>query len=80
MSPIEAKEYGIIDQIIGGDEATFQASGSTRSFPKTKKEYIAWGNEEDDGSRSSRFKGKPLVSRHWAAWAALHCSGLIAPL
>jgi len=48
MSPVEAKEYGLIDHIIGGDDATFKIEGSFRSFPMTKKEYIAWGNDEDD--------------------------------
>lgn len=44
-----------------------QVTGSTRNFPKTKEEYIAWGNEDDDGSRGARFKGpiepyvKPLA-------------------
>merc|ERR1719482_2570093 len=43
MSPLEAKEYGIIDHVIGGDEATFRVDSSVRNLPKTKKEYIAWG-------------------------------------
>eukprot|EP00798_Chlamydomonas_sp_ICE-L_P020011 gene20011-26726_t len=34
MSPLEAKEYGIIDHIIGGEEAVFNVKGSTRKFPK----------------------------------------------
>lgn len=60
MSPLEAKAYGLIDQIIGGEEAVFKATGSTREFPKTKEEYIAWGKDEElDGSRGSRFV-KPL--------------------
>merc|ERR1719299_247889 len=33
MSPLEAKEYGIIDQIVGGDEATFRFEDSICSFP-----------------------------------------------
>ena len=24
-------------------------------MPKTKEEYVAWGKDGDDGSRSSRF-------------------------
>jgi len=30
MSPLEAKRYGIIDHIIGGDEAGFQARPRAR--------------------------------------------------
>merc|ERR1712048_942687 len=49
MSPIEAQEYGLIDYIIGGEDATFKIYGNSRSLPKTKKEYIAWGNDGEDG-------------------------------
>jgi ATP-dependent Clp protease, protease subunit len=63
MSPIEAKEYGIIDEIIGGESATFKIDGTTRSFPKTKKDYISWGDEEDDGSRSRRFQVRAREGR-----------------
>ena len=60
MSPVEAKAYGIIDTIIGGDSATFQIQGDTTKFPKTKEEYVAWGDDDsDDGSLVSRFR-KPL--------------------
>lgn len=59
MSPLEAKTYGIIDHIIGGDDAGFKIEGSLTDFPKTKEEYISWGAEDDDGSRGSRFT-KPL--------------------
>ncbi len=34
MSPLEAKEYGIIDHIIGGEEAVFNIKGSLKKFPK----------------------------------------------
>lgn len=67
MSPLEACSYGIIDNIIGGEEAVFKIEASTRKFPKTKEEYVNWGDEEDDGSRGSRFRGpiepyvKPLA-------------------
>lgn len=30
----QAKEYGIIDHIIGGEDAVFNIKGSTRKFPK----------------------------------------------
>eukprot|EP01025_Chloroclados_australasicus_P068054 TRINITY_DN943_c0_g1_i3.p1 TRINITY_DN943_c0_g1~~TRINITY_DN943_c0_g1_i3.p1 ORF type:complete len:313 (+),score=33.29 TRINITY_DN943_c0_g1_i3:94-939(+) len=59
MSPLEAKNYGLIDHIVGGDEAGFKIEGSLKDFPKTKEQYISWGSEEDDGSRGSRFT-KPL--------------------
>jgi len=36
MSPIEAREYGIIDHIIGGDEAVFKVKGSNKRFPAVK--------------------------------------------
>jgi hypothetical protein len=36
MSPIEAKEYGIIDHIIGGEEAVFKVKGSNKRFPAIK--------------------------------------------
>ena len=31
MSPVEAKEYGIIDTVIGGDEGTFNVAGNMQS-------------------------------------------------
>jgi len=55
MSPLEAKEYGLIDQIVGGDDAGIKIDGSLLHVPKTKKEYIGWGEDEEDGSRASRF-------------------------
>ena len=56
MSPLEAKNYGLIDSIVGGDEAVFQVEGSTRAFPKTKEQYVNWGDEDlMDGSRGSRW-------------------------
>jgi len=59
MSALEAKRYGLIDHVIGGDGACFKIEGDLRKLPKTKKEYISWGADGDDGSRSSRFT-KPL--------------------
>lgn len=41
MSPIEAKEYGVIDHIIGGDSATFQVNGDTYAFPRARPDYIS---------------------------------------
>lgn len=67
MSPLEALEYNIIDSIIGGEQAVFKVEGTTRKFPKTKEEYVSWGDDDDDGSRGGRFRGplepyvKPLA-------------------
>ena len=59
MSALEAKRYGLIDHVIGGDEAGFKVSGDLRKLPKTRAAYVAWGAEGDDGSRSDRFT-RPL--------------------
>ena len=37
-----------------------QVSGSSTEFPKTKEQYVNWGDMEDDGERGSRFRGEPL--------------------
>lgn len=56
MSPLEAKEYGIIDQIIGGDSAGINIEGNLTDFPKTKESYVNWGDQEDDVPlRGTRF-------------------------
>ena len=58
MSALEAKAYGLIDVVIGGDDAGFKIAGDLSVLPKTKDDYVAWGKEVaagDDGSRSSRF-------------------------
>lgn len=62
MSPLEAKQYGLIDEVIGGDDAGFKIEGSTTAFPKTKEAYVNWGDfdEDDKGMIGDRFKGKPL--------------------
>ena len=61
MSPLESKQYGLIDHIIGGDDAGFVIQGDTRRRPMTKKEYISWGEEaEKRPSRGSRFLGEPV--------------------
>ena len=61
MSPLEAKEYGIIDSVLGGDEAVFDMAGQLDYFPKTKQDYLSWWKEaqEDMGSRGSNFSGVP---------------------
>lgn len=60
MSPLEAKNYGLIDSIIGGDAAGFVIKGTTKDFPKTKEQYVSWGVDGDFGDRGDRFKGQPL--------------------
>lgn len=50
MSPLEAKEYGIIDHIIGGEEAVFNVRGSLRKFPAVKENYV--NDSRDVGKRS----------------------------
>jgi len=47
MSPLEAKNYGIIDQVIGGDDAGIKIEGEPKEYLKTKASYIAWGDEID---------------------------------
>merc|ERR1712100_1015110 len=46
MSPLEAKEYGLIDEVIGGDDAGLKIEGEMADFKKTKAEYVSWGNQE----------------------------------
>ena len=41
MSPIEARDYGIIDHIVGGEDAVFKVEGSLKKFPKVGAEE--WG-------------------------------------
>ena len=52
----------MIDTIIGGDSAGFEVKGSPKDFPKTRPEYIKWGEELEDeiNRRGSRFTGVPL--------------------
>jgi ATP-dependent Clp protease protease subunit len=38
MNPIQAREYGIIDHVIGGDDLVFKVKGSIRKFPKVSQE------------------------------------------
>jgi hypothetical protein len=70
MSPLEAKNYGLIDHVVGGDEAVFKVEGSTRAFPKTKEQYVNWGDDDmlgADGSRGSR------CGRAWVGCALGAC-------
>ncbi len=43
MNPIEARTYGIIDHIIGGDENVFSVKGSLRRFPKVRAGFCPTG-------------------------------------
>ena len=54
---LSPEQISLIVQIIGNTGILIE--GDLRRTPKTKKEYVAWGSESDDGSRSSRFV-KPL--------------------
>lgn len=47
MSPLEAKNYGLIDEIIGGDDAGLKIEGQPKEYLKTKASYISWGDELD---------------------------------
>ena len=47
MSPLEAKNYGIIDEIIGGDDAGLKIEGEPQQYLKTKASYISCGDEID---------------------------------
>jgi hypothetical protein len=44
----------------GGWCARAQVSGSPQDFPKTKEQYVNWGDLEEDGERGGRFRGEPL--------------------
>lgn len=59
MSPLEAKEYGIIDHIIGGEEAVFNVKGSTKRFPKVKEEFVT---DQEDLVRRNIMDGDPFMS------------------
>ena len=63
MSPLEAKQYGLIDTVIGGDDAGLKVSGDPKDFLKTRAAYTAWGDDggKDGGDRSSRFAGAQRI-------------------
>ena len=50
MSPLEAKNYGIIDEIIGGDDAGLKIEGDPQQYLKTKASYISWGDELENST------------------------------
>ena len=37
-----------------------QVQGSPQDFPKTKEQYVNWGDMDEDGERGGRFRGEPL--------------------
>lgn len=39
---------------------SLQVSGSPTEFPKTKEQYVNWGDLDEEGERGSRFRGEPL--------------------
>lgn len=56
MSPLEARDYGLIDHIIGGDAAVFRIVGDPRKYPQVKPEFITWTEDPyDDASHGARF-------------------------
>lgn len=59
MSPLEAKEYGIIDHIIGGEEAVFNVKGSTNRYPKVKEEFVT---DRDDLVKRNIMDGDPFMA------------------
>jgi len=63
MSPLEAKAYGIIDTIIGGDDAGMVVAGDPKDFLKTRAAYVSWGDDpKDGGSNASRFGSQRIGS------------------
>ncbi|KAG2484223.1 hypothetical protein HYH03_016958 [Edaphochlamys debaryana] len=59
MSPLEAKEYGLIDHIIGGEEAVFNVKGSLKKFPKVKEEFVT---DKEDLIKRNIMDGDPFLS------------------
>jgi len=56
MSPLEAKQYGLIDVVIGGDDAGLKVDSDPKDFLKTRSAYVSWGDDgSDSGDRASRF-------------------------
>ncbi|WIA09671.1 hypothetical protein OEZ85_009057 [Tetradesmus obliquus] len=65
MSPIEAREYGIIDHVIGGDEAVFQIKGSNKRFPAVKESYVTDAN---DLAKRSVMDGDAFMAASSPSW------------
>lgn len=47
MSPAEAKDYGLIDVIIGGEDGVVAPYGAPAE-QKTKSAYVSWGLVDDE--------------------------------
>ena len=60
MSPLEAKEYGLIDGVIGGDDAGLKLKGSTKKFGKknVKHVHLTWYEDLKQGNRRTLEKLK----------------------
>jgi ATP-dependent Clp protease, protease subunit len=71
MSPLEAKDYGIIDHIIGGEEAVFRVTGSTRRFPRSASGDAA-AEAAERGGRAVLDGGAFLPSRAARSRAPSH--------
>ena len=63
MDPLEAKKYGIIDEVVGGDDQVLQVKGNVKAMGKTKSAYVSWWKEAEEGesNRGATFtkKGVP---------------------
>lgn len=68
MSAWEALDFWVW-VLFQGSLVAAQATGSPTDFPKTKEAYVNWGDMDDDGNSSGRFKGplepftQPLVEQ-----------------
>lgn len=65
MSPLEAKEYGIIDHIIGGEEAVFKVVGSNKRFPAVKDKFVT---DESDLAKRSVLDGDSFMDAGGPSW------------
>ena len=56
-----------------------QIEGSTRAFPKTKEQYVNWGDEDfmdgSRGSRSARLRQGAVLGGGGARARAFKCGG-----
>merc|ERR1711907_173484 len=51
MSPVEAKEYGIIDKIISRKNVPIRVDRKDYLVPTTKKDYTVWAKSEYQDSQ-----------------------------
>ena len=66
MSPLEAKQYGIIDHVIGGDEAGFKVRLSTPLSKAATRSACSEGWDK---------KGPPCLCLHLVSFS-LTCGGI----